>query len=150
MAILLPPYLQLGVEWFYLVPLLFLAHTCIRLMISKCIWQFICNMFQINSSLNSKVSSFSTWSWAWNALCIQIFFGHYICYFKSSPNAWKSSFILKSSIHVVNKSSLRDIDTKQSTEIWNLRWFPISCVNPSMYAVVVRLVRIQRNPILRK
>jgi len=42
-----PSYLQLGVEWFYLVPLLFLAHTCIRLMISKCMWQFICNTMQI-------------------------------------------------------------------------------------------------------
>jgi len=49
-----PSYLQLGVEWFYLVPLLFLAHTCIRLIISKYMWQFICNTMQINNSLNSK------------------------------------------------------------------------------------------------
>ena len=150
MAIVLPPYLQLGVEWFYLIPLLFLIHTCIRLMISKCMWQFICNTMQINNSLNSKFSYFSTWSWAWNASCIQIFSGHYIWYFKSPPNAWKSSFILKPSIQVVNRSSLRDLDTEQSTEIWNLRWSPISCVNPSIYAAVVRVVHIQRNSILCK
>jgi len=56
-----PSYLQLGVEWFYWVPPLFLAHTCKELtslkdtlVISKCIWQFICNILQINSSLNSN------------------------------------------------------------------------------------------------
>jgi hypothetical protein len=72
-----PSYLHLGVEWFYLVPPLFLAHTCNgltslidTLVISKCIWQFICNIVQINNSLNSTFSSFSTWSWAWNVLCI--------------------------------------------------------------------------------
>jgi len=36
---------------------------------------------QINNSLNSKFNLFSTWSWAWNALCIQLFSGHYIWYF---------------------------------------------------------------------
>ena len=69
-----PSYLQLRVGWFYLVPPLFLAHTSNgltslidTLVISKFIWQFICNIMQINNSLNS---TFSSWSWAWNALCI--------------------------------------------------------------------------------
>jgi len=59
-----PSYLQLGVEWFYLVPPLFLAHTCNglislkdTLVIGKCIWQFICNIMQINNSLNSTFST---------------------------------------------------------------------------------------------
>jgi len=88
-----PSYLQLRVEWFYLVPPLFLAHTYNgltslkdTLVISKCIWQFICNIMQINNSLNSKSSSFSMWSWAWNAYTFQIISWHYIWYFKSPPN----------------------------------------------------------------
>jgi hypothetical protein len=58
-----PSYLLLGAGWFYLVPPLFLAHTCNGLtslidtrVISKCIWQFICDTMQINNSLNSTFS----------------------------------------------------------------------------------------------
>ena len=49
-----PSYLQLGVEWIYLVLSLFLAYTCKDLtnfkdilVLSKCIWQSICNILQI-------------------------------------------------------------------------------------------------------
>ena len=58
-----PSYLQLGVEWVYLVQPVFLAHTCNglislkdTLVIGKFIWQFICNIMQINNSLNSTFS----------------------------------------------------------------------------------------------
>ena len=59
-----PSYLQLRVGWFYLVPPLFLAHTSNgltslidTLVIGKCIWQLICNIMQINNSLNSTFST---------------------------------------------------------------------------------------------
>ena len=100
-----PSYLQLGVVWLYLVPSLFLAHTCNgltglkdTLVISKCIWQFICNIMQINNSLNSKFSSFSTWSWTWNVLCIQIISWHYIWYIKSPLMPGNAHYLTTTSV----------------------------------------------------
>jgi predicted glycoside hydrolase/deacetylase ChbG (UPF0249 family) len=71
-----PSYLHLGVDCFYLVPLLFLAHTSSRLTVSKCIQQFVCNIMQtIDSFYLVRDPEIEI-------LCaFQIFSGHYTWYY---------------------------------------------------------------------
>ena len=126
-----PFYLESGVECFYLVPPLFLAHTCKwltslkdTLVIRKCIWQFICNILQINSFLNSKFSSFSTWSWAWNALSIPSNFLALYMVLQIPLMLGNTHYQNKPSVLAVNRFSMRGSRYLMIEGDWNLTLIP--------------------------